>query len=66
MVSFLYDSLNLWIINIPLAFCLTRFTDLPIIYIYFLCQAAEIIKLIAGFILVKKGVWLKNIIKYDI
>ncbi len=66
VVSFLYDSLNLWIINIPLAFCLTRFTALPILYIYFVCQAAEIIKFIAGFILVKKGVWLKNIVKYDI
>lgn len=65
IVSFLYDSLNLWIINIPLAFCLTRFTVLPIIYIYFVCQAAEIIKLIAGVILVKRGGWLKNIVNYE-
>ncbi len=62
IVSFLYDSLNLWIINIPLAYCLTRFTDFPIIYIYLVCQLAEIVKLIAGVILVKRGVWLNNII----
>ena len=62
VVAFLYDSLNLWVVNIPLAFCLTRFTDISIIHIYFLCQITEIIKLFAGVILVKKGVWLNNII----
>lgn len=63
VMTFLYDSLNLWIINIPLAFFLTRYTDLPILPIYFICQAAEIVKLIAGTVLIKKGVWLNNIIK---
>lgn len=65
IVTFLYDSLNLWVINIPLAFCLTRYTDLPIVPIYFICQMAEIVKLIAGYILVKKGVWLNNIVRED-
>lgn len=63
IVTFLYDSLNLWIINIPLAFCLTRYTDMPIVPVYFICQMAEIVKLIAGYILVKKGVWLNNIVR---
>ena len=63
IVTLLYDSLNLWVINIPLAFCLTRYTDIPIVYVYFICQMAEIVKLIAGYILVKKGVWLNNIVR---
>lgn len=63
LITFLYDSLNLWVINIPLAYCLTRFTDLPIVQIYFICQMAELVKLIAGYILVKKGVWLNNIVQ---
>lgn len=63
LITFLYDSLNLWVVNIPLAFCLTRYTDMPIVPIYFICQSAEIVKLIAGYILVKKGVWLNNIIQ---
>lgn len=63
VVAFLYDSLTLWIVKIPLAFCLTRFTDLSIMHIYFWCQITEIIKLFAGVILVKKGVWLNNIIQ---
>lgn len=63
IVTFLYDSLNLWVINIPLAFCLTRYTDMPIVHVYFICQMAEIVKLIAGYTLVKKGVWLNNIVQ---
>lgn len=63
IVTLLYDCLNLWLINIPLAFCLTRYTDLPIVPIYFICQMAELVKLIAGYILVKKGVWLNNIVQ---
>lgn len=63
IVTFLYDSLNLWVINIPLAFCLTRYTDMSIVPVYLICQMAEIVKLIAGYILVKKGVWLNNIVR---
>lgn len=61
-ITFLFDSSVLWLISIPLAFCLTRFTDMNIVMIYLLCQMTEIIKLIIGFILVKKGVWLKKIV----
>lgn len=65
LITFLYDSLNLWVINIPLAYCLTRYTAMPIVHIYFLCQMAQIVKLAAGYILVKKGVWLNNIVQED-
>ena len=62
VITFLYDSLNLWIINIPLAYCLTRFTDMGIVSIYFVCQMAEVVKLAAGGMLVKRGIWLNNIV----
>lgn len=62
LITFLFDSSNLWLVNIPLAFCLTRYSSLDIIPIYFICHGADIIKCIAGFILVKKGVWLNRIV----
>lgn len=62
LVAFLYDCLNLWVITLPLAFYLTHYTDFSILQIYFLCQAAELVKLVAGFVLVKKGGWLNNIV----
>ncbi len=62
IITFLFDSVFLWVVSIPLAYLLTRHTGLNIIPIYFLCQIVEIIKCIIGYILVNKGVWLNNIV----
>ena len=61
IVTFLFDSVFVWAVSIPLAMCLARLTVWNIVLIYFICQSAEIIKCVIGFILVKKGVWLTNI-----
>lgn len=65
MITFLFDSVYVWVVSIPLAFCLTRFTGLHIIPLYLVCQSVEIVKCVIGFILVKKGVWLQNIVGED-
>ena len=62
VITFIFDSGFLWCLSIPLAFCLSRFTDMPIEPLYFLCQMIEILKCIFGFVLVKKGVWLQNFV----
>lgn len=62
LITFLFDSSNLWLVTIPVAFYLTRYTQLHIIPVYFICQMADIIKCVVGFVLVKKGVWLNNIV----
>lgn len=62
-ITFLFDSVFVWTIIIPVAFILSRFTDIQAVWMYFICQSIEIIKCIIGFILVKKGVWIQNITK---
>lgn len=62
VITFIFDSVFLWCASIPLAFVLSRFTDMPIQPLYFLCQIIEILKCILGFVLVKKGVWLQNFV----
>ncbi|MBE5884231.1 MAG: MATE family efflux transporter [Lachnospiraceae bacterium] len=62
IITFLFDSVFLWGICVPVAFVLSRYTDMHIIPLYLCCQMLEIIKCIIGFILVKKGVWIQNII----
>lgn len=62
LITFAFDSFNLWFISIPLAYCLTRYTAMSIIAVYFICQAADAIKCMVGFVLVKRGVWLNNIV----
>ncbi len=63
LVTFLFDSVFVWFVSIPLAFVLSRFTTLPIVPLYLVCQLLEIVKCVIGFILIKKGIWLQNIVK---
>ena len=62
VVTFLFDSVFLWCVSIPLAYVLSRFTGMPIVPLYLCCQLVDIIKCIIGFILVKKGVWINNLV----
>ncbi|MDO5337867.1 MAG: MATE family efflux transporter [Eubacteriales bacterium] len=62
IVTFLFDSVFIWCVSVSLAYCLSRFTALDVMVIYILVQLADLIKCVIGFILVKKGVWLQNIV----
>ena len=61
MISFLFDSAFTWAISVPIAFTLSRFTNMPVVWIYFSVTAADLLKALLGFVLVKKGVWLNNL-----
>lgn len=62
IVTFVFDSLFMWCVSIPFAFILSRYTAIPIVPLYLYCQMIELIKCVIGFVLVKKGVWLTNIV----
>ena len=59
IITFFFDSVFIWVVSVSLAFVLSRFTALPVLGIYAIVQAADFIKCMIGFILVKKGVWLR-------
>jgi len=63
MITLLFDSGFLWIASIPCAFLLCNFTSLPMAAVYGVCQALLLFKAIGGSILVKKGIWLNNIVE---
>ena len=62
IITFLFDSVFIWCVSVPVAFILSRYTTLPVVAIYIFVQAADMIKCVIGFVLVKKGVWLQNIV----
>ena len=62
VITFLFDSCYLWVINIPVAFVLSRFTEMPLIPVYLTCQCVETMKAVVGYILLKKRVWVNNIV----
>lgn len=62
VITFLFDSIFTWVVSVSLAFVLCKFTALPILTIYIIVQSADIIKVVLGYILVKKGVWITNLV----
>ncbi|SFU89093.1 putative efflux protein, MATE family [Clostridium sp. DSM 8431] len=62
VVTFLFDSVFIWVCSIPVAFILSRYTLINIVMVYFICQMLEFIKCIIGFVLVRSGVWIQNIV----
>lgn len=65
VVTFLFDSVFLWFVSAPVAFVLSRYTAMPILILYVSCQLLDIIKCTIGYVLVKKGVWIQNIVAED-
>lgn len=65
IVTFLFDSVFLWCVSIPAAYVLSRYTELAILPLYLSIQLLDLIKCVIGFILVKKGVWLNNIVEQE-
>jgi Na+-driven multidrug efflux pump len=63
VVTFLFDSVYMWLVNVPIAFFLSRCTDMYVVWIFALVQATDWIKCVIGVALVKKGVWMHNIVK---
>lgn len=62
-ITILFDSCFVWIISVPVAFTIANFTAMPILPMFAICQAVNIIKDILGYILVKKGIWLNKIVE---
>ena len=62
LITFLFDCGYTWVIAVPLAWCLVHLTPMPVIYIYLCVQLSDFIKVVLGFVLVKKGVWLNNMV----
>lgn len=65
MVTFLFDSVFVWIVSVPIAFMLSRFTDWNIYGIFIMINIADWIKCIIAFVLLKKGIWIHNIVNKD-
>ncbi len=62
LLTFIFDCGFVWIVNIPLAFILSRYTDLHILYLYACVLTTDIVKCALSYILVKKGVWLNTVV----
>lgn len=62
IITFLFDSAYTWVLVIPFATLLAKYTTLPITLVFFCVQFTEIIKVIIGFFMVRSDSWMQNIV----
>lgn len=62
-VTFLFDSCFTWTVSVLVARILAYYTSMPVVSVYFIVCSLEFIKCIIGFVLLKKGVWVRNIVR---
>ena len=61
MVTFLFDSCFVWAVCVPLAYCLSRFTNLDIIPLFAICLSTDLLKCALGAWMLKQGKWIQNL-----
>ena len=63
VITFVFDCVFLWALNIPLAFILSRFTGLPVVEMFILVEGLNLIKAALGFWLVGSRKWVNDLVK---
>jgi len=62
VITFIFDSGFMWVIAVPTAFVLSRFTAMPILSLYICVHALEGIKCVIGFIMLRSKRWVNNLV----
>jgi putative MATE family efflux protein len=62
LVTFFFDAVFMWVLCIPLAFCLSRLTNLPMLQLFACVTALDLLKCFIGFVLLRRGVWMRNLV----
>lgn len=65
-ITFLFDGGYLWVVSIPLVRLLAIGTAWPILLVFAICEYIDITKAIMGFVMIKKDVWINNIVSEEI
>ena len=63
LITFCFDSVFLWLVSVPVAFFIAGYTVTPVLSFYLYMHMLDLIKCAIGFVLVKKGVWIQNLVQ---
>lgn len=63
LITFLFDSAYVWVINVPVSMILANFTAMPILPLYTIVQLTDLIKVASGLFLVRSRKWVNNLVK---
>lgn len=62
LITFLFDSAFVWVVCMPAAFVLSRFTAVPILPMVIAVNALDLLKCAVGFFLVRSRKWVNNLV----
>ncbi len=60
--TFLFDCVFVWCVCVTTAYALSQFTNLSILWVFFICQMLQLPKALLGITLVRQDIWIKNIV----
>ena len=63
VITFVFDSLFVWVFSIPVAFVLSRWTEMKIVSMYLIVEMLNLIKCGIGFVLVRNRSWVVNLVE---
>ena len=63
VITFIFDSVFSWTVCGTCAFILSHYTNMHIFGIYITVQCLDFIKVIVGYVMIKKGIWISNLVK---
>jgi Na+-driven multidrug efflux pump len=61
VITTLFDCGAIWFLYLPISFLLSRFTGLPFLAIFAICNSTDLIKCIVGTFLVRSGTWIQHL-----
>lgn len=62
LITFVYDCGFVLLVNFPIALIIAKCTTLPILPMYAIVNGVDVVKASLGFILLKKKIWLNQIV----
>lgn len=61
-ITFLFDCVFNWVVCLPIAYFLSYFTGMSLPWVFFLVQCGDVVKAFIGLIMLKSGIWAKNVV----
>ena len=65
LITFVFDSVFMWALAVPVAFLLTEYTSLSIYWIFPIVQGLEILKCGLGFGMLRQRTWIRRLVVDD-
>ena len=64
-VTFLFDSVFSCVVVAPTAYLLSRYTEIPIAWLFLCCEGLDLVKCAVGLLMIRSGIWIQNIVKEE-